>query len=200
MWTCSLAKQTCSWRSVSTTGLLVLNSYVPEVCDLLDEHWEKNVQRENISTSINHQCNNKCWSKFYWQDYWWVLSDLHNQLGQSYNENPAQWAHQKWWKVSSSLNYLTTLFSTNQYKSVAEWTRPCWGMRGGNVSRLACVFSLFDNSRNNGQAFWGDVARRLYYCYNLCSCARPAHVAESGPRAQIPMLQKAWKSDVYVKL
>ena len=53
-------------------------------------------------------------------------------------------------------------------------------------------FSILNNSRGNyGQAFSGSFASRLCHHYNHCPRARPAHVAKSGPRARLQVLQNS---------
>ena len=63
-------------------------------------------------------------------------------------------------------------------------------MRVGNVSRLAFVFQYF---RQFQEKRWPSLLRwnapTLFNYYNHCQCAWPAHMAESWPRAWLPVLQ-----------
>ena len=60
-------------------------------------------------------------------------------------------------------------------------------------------FFLYFREIRNKQSHWpgGQSAPKLYNLYNLCPCARPAHVGKCWPGSSSP---KLWKSDGSVKI
>ena len=55
-----------------------------------------------------------------------------------------------------------------------------------------CFLSIFDNlKKNNGQAFSGCFAQRLYKGYNQFQCSRPVHVGKSWPSAHLQVIQNS---------
>ena len=54
----------------------------------------------------------------------------------------------------------------------------------------SCIFDNASKNNLNGQAISCDIVPRLYKSYNHCPSARPAHVAEFGPRAPLPSAPK----------
>ena len=68
----------------------VIRSHVFEVYDLLDEHWAKIVQSENISTPIyvESDLDKMYQTKVCLQEFWYFVSGLDIQLEQSEKNNP----------------------------------------------------------------------------------------------------------------
>ena len=61
----------------------VISSHFFEVNELLDEHWAKIVQSENISTPIYVECDKMYWSKVCVQEFSKIVSGLDIQLEKS---------------------------------------------------------------------------------------------------------------------
>ena len=77
-----------------------------------------------------------------------------------------------------------------------QCAEPSWGMGVGNVSRLACVFSVFSTIQGNTIAKLFMISPRLHNCYNHFPCARAADVDESLPLARLQLIKtvEAWSS------
>ena len=58
----------------------VFSSHISELGDLLDENRAKNVRTQNISIPIYGECYNMCWSRFCFQEFLCILSDLDIRL------------------------------------------------------------------------------------------------------------------------
>ena len=68
------------------------------------------------------------------------------------------------------------------YWTPALQLKSVWGM-SLEKSLMRPSFFLYFRKIRNKRSHWpgGQLAPRLYNCYNLCPCARPAHVGECWP-------------------
>ena len=106
----------------------------------------------------------------------------------------------------SNLNKLVVIFSCSQLSKITMSTIELkWRKKETKTLHMHCsvgcvcrkplsvghiFFSIFDHSRRkNGKDFSCTFATRQYNRNNHCPCARPAHVAESRPRAWLQVFQ-----------
>ena len=142
------------------------------------------------------------WSSFRInRSYWWysyygrVPRALAVPWANSWTSSGGSLADERCWFPDTCYWLECSVFFKFTRNSGSLWE---WGLK--NPQRESLFFIIFDiSSRNNGQAFSGTFAPRLYNSYNhrQCPCARPAHVAESGPRAwqsHTPSAPKKWKT------
>ena len=149
----------------------------------------------------------RCWDNSIWHWFqlerhlcisrpWWVCGILPPtsksalQLLLLYSPDLKVWFTSKSYKCVHTVTCIT-VYTVQKKFWISKW----WLYMGkaaivryfstvlGIKLKLGSLFvsSTFDNSRkNNGHAFPGTFALRLYNSYNHCLCARPAHGAGSG--------------------
>ena len=84
----------CYWPTIHNSiskicpRFQAINSHIFEIDELLNEHWAKIVQSENISTPIYVECDKMYRSKVCVQEFSYFVSGLDIQLEQSKNNSP----------------------------------------------------------------------------------------------------------------
>ena len=86
----------------------VISSHFFKVDELLDEHWAKIVQSENISTPIYVECNKMYRSKVCVQEFSYFVSGLDIQVEKSEYDSPAgQKISCRWQNTTSHIPFFS---------------------------------------------------------------------------------------------
>ena len=110
----------CYWPTIHNSiskicpKFQVLSSHFFEVDELLDEHWAKIVQSENISTPIYVECDKMYRSKVCVQEFSYFVSGLDIQLEKSEYDSPVRKKICCRWRNTTSHIPFFSAIDTNQ--------------------------------------------------------------------------------------